>query len=199
VRTIAAEHLEPRGVEVRLVPTDETALREVLPGARLVWVETPSNPGLDVLDLEVLARDVHAAGALLAIDHTLATPLLQRPLALGADVSVASGSKALTGHSDLVLAGGQGRPVATAPCRTAPHGVRLRGHCGRRLTGRSGRRWGRRPRPPEAAPLRRIRTLRSPVRGSPIGCSNAISHPALVSSSLISRAAGKKRECRAVW
>jgi cystathionine gamma-lyase len=90
-------------VEVRLVPTDETALREALPGARLVWVETPSNPGLDVLDLEALARDVHAAGALLAVDNTLATPLLQRPLALGADASVASGSKALTGHSDLVL------------------------------------------------------------------------------------------------
>jgi cystathionine gamma-lyase len=54
VRTIAAEHLEPRGVEVRLVPTDETALREALPGARLVWVETPSNPGLDMLDLEAL-------------------------------------------------------------------------------------------------------------------------------------------------
>ncbi len=103
VRTIAAEHLEPRGVEVRLVPTDETALREALPGARLVWVETPSNPGLDMLDLEALARDVHAAGALLGVDNTLATPLLQRPLALGADVSVASCSKALTGHSDLVL------------------------------------------------------------------------------------------------
>jgi cystathionine gamma-lyase len=103
VRTIAAEYLEPRGVEVRLVPTDETALREALPGARLVWVETPSNPGLDVLDLQALAPDVHAAGALLAVDNTLATPLLQRPLALGADASVASGSKALTGHSDLVL------------------------------------------------------------------------------------------------
>lgn len=103
VRTIAAEHLEPRGVEVRLVPTDETALREALHGARLVWVETPSNPGLDVLDIEALAPDVHAAGALLAVDNTLATPLLQRPLAMGADVSVASSSKALTGHSDLVL------------------------------------------------------------------------------------------------
>ncbi len=103
VRTIAAEHLEARGVEVRLVPTDETALREALPGARLVWVETPSNPGLNVLDIEALAHDVHAAGALLAVDNTLATPLLQRPLAVGADVSVASCSKALTGHSDLVL------------------------------------------------------------------------------------------------
>ncbi len=91
------------GVELRLVPTDERAVREALPGARLVWVETPSNPSLDVLGVEPLARDVHAAGALLAVDGTLATPLRQRSLDLGADIAVASASKSLTGHSDLVL------------------------------------------------------------------------------------------------
>ncbi len=103
VRAIAAEHLAPRGVEVRLVPTDEAAIRSALPGASLVWVETPSNPGLDVLDVAALAADVHAAGARLVVDNTLATAYLQRPLELGADLVVASGTKALTGHSDLIV------------------------------------------------------------------------------------------------
>lgn len=103
VRTIAAEQLRPRGIDVRIVATDEDDVRAALPGATLVWVETPSNPGLDVLDLAALAADAHAAGALLAVDNTLATPLTQRPLELGADISMASASKLLTGHSDLVL------------------------------------------------------------------------------------------------
>jgi cystathionine gamma-lyase len=103
IRTIARDVLEPRGVEVRLVPTDDAAVREALPGAALVWVESPSNPGLDVLDLAALAAEAHSAGAALAVDNTLAGPLRQRPLELGADVSVTSGSKHLTGHSDLVL------------------------------------------------------------------------------------------------
>jgi len=103
VRDVAAAHLVPLGVDVRLVPTDEHAIREALDGARLVWVEVPSNPALDVLDLAALAADVHAAGALLAVDNTLATPLAQRPLDLGADISMSSATKALTGHSDLIL------------------------------------------------------------------------------------------------
>lgn len=103
VRTIALEQLQPRGIEVRLVTTDEAEVRAALHGAKLVWVETPSNPGLDVLDVAALADDAHAAGALLAVDNTLATPLTQRPLELGADISVSSASKLLSGHSDLVL------------------------------------------------------------------------------------------------
>ena len=103
VRDVAAAHLVPQGIDVRLVPTDERAIREALPGASLVWVEVPSNPELAVLDLAALADDVHAAGALLAVDNTLATPLAQRPLELGADISMSSATKALTGHSDLVL------------------------------------------------------------------------------------------------
>jgi cystathionine gamma-lyase len=103
VRSIATQDLEPAGCEVRFVPTDEQALRGALDGATLVWVETPSNPGLDVLDLAALSRDVHAAGALLAVDNTLATPLAQQPLDLGADISVASATKSLSGHSDLLL------------------------------------------------------------------------------------------------
>ncbi len=103
VRRIATEHLAPRGVEVRLVPTDHAAIRSALRGASVVWAETPSNPGLDVLPLAELAREVHAAGARLVVDNTLATPYLQRPLELGADLVVASATKALTGHSDLIL------------------------------------------------------------------------------------------------
>ena len=103
VRDVAAAHLVPQGIDVRMVPTDERAVRDALPGASLVWVEVPSNPELAVLDLAALADDVHAAGALLAVDNTLATPLAQRPLELGADISMASATKGLSGHSDLVL------------------------------------------------------------------------------------------------
>jgi cystathionine gamma-lyase len=103
IRTIGAEVLEPRGVEVRLVPTDDAAVREALPGATLVWLESPSNPGLDVLDLAALTAEAGVAGATVAVDNTLAGPLRQRPLELGADVSVTSASKHLSGHSDLVL------------------------------------------------------------------------------------------------
>jgi cystathionine gamma-lyase len=103
VRTIAVEHLRPRGVEVRLVRSADAAFLEAAAGATLVWVETPSNPGMDLLDVPALAEAAHAAGALLAVDGTLATPLRQRALDLGADFAMASASKHLTGHSDLVL------------------------------------------------------------------------------------------------
>lgn len=103
VRAVCHDHLEPIGVECRLVPTDERAIREALPGATTVWAESPSNPLLDVLDLAALATDVHAAGAVLMVDNTLAGPLRVRPLEHGADVSMLSGSKQLTGHSDLLL------------------------------------------------------------------------------------------------
>jgi cystathionine gamma-lyase len=103
IRTIARDLLEPSGVQVRLVPSDDAAVRAALPGATLLWLESPSNPGLDVLDVPALAAEARAAGATVAVDNTLAGPLRQRPLELGADVSVTSASKHLTGHSDLVL------------------------------------------------------------------------------------------------
>ena len=103
VRTIATDHLEARGVEVRLVPSSEGAFLRAIDGATLVWVETPSNPGLDLLDVRRLADAAHATGARLAVDGTLATPLRQRALEDGADVVMASASKHLSGHSDLVL------------------------------------------------------------------------------------------------
>jgi cystathionine gamma-lyase len=103
IRKLAAEQLEPGGVEVRLVPTDTGAIVEAIPGARLVCVETPSNPGLDVADLDAVAAAAAAAGALLAVDNTLATPLGQRPLDHGADFAMMSGTKSLTGHGDVLL------------------------------------------------------------------------------------------------
>ncbi len=88
---------------MRLVPTDSRAIEQAVSGAGIVWVETPSNPRLDVVDIAAVARAAHAAGALLVVDNTLATPLAQTPLTLGADLVVASGSKHLSGHSDLIL------------------------------------------------------------------------------------------------
>lgn len=95
--------LEAYGIEVRTAPTGGDAQLDLLDGARLLWIETPSNPGLDVCDVRRLAEAAHARGALVAVDNTLATPLGQRPLELGADFTVASGTKQLTGHGDVLL------------------------------------------------------------------------------------------------
>ncbi|MFD4786671.1 cystathionine gamma-lyase [Streptomyces sp. NPDC058459] len=95
--------LEAFGIEVRTAPTGGDAQLDALDGAKLLWIESPSNPGLDVCDIQRLAREAHARGALVAVDNTLATPLGQRPLELGADFAVASGTKQLTGHGDVLL------------------------------------------------------------------------------------------------
>jgi cystathionine gamma-lyase len=88
---------------VRYVPTAGEWTAEVLAGARMVLLETPSNPGMDVCDIAAVSALAHAAGALVAVDNTTATPIGQRPLALGADLTVASDTKAVAGHSDVVL------------------------------------------------------------------------------------------------
>jgi cystathionine gamma-lyase len=100
-RAWATAALAPRGVTIRLVPT--AGPYPSFAGIRLVVLESPSNPGLEVCDIAELAAAAHAEGALVAVDNTTPTPLGQTPLALGADVVVASGTKALTGHSDLML------------------------------------------------------------------------------------------------
>ncbi|MFJ6541932.1 cystathionine gamma-lyase [Streptomyces sp. NPDC091385] len=107
--------LEAYGIEVRTAPTGGDAQLEVLDGARLLWIESPSNPGLDVCDIRRLVAAAHERGALVAVDNTLATPVGQRPLELGADFSVASGTKQLTGHGDVLLgyvAGRDGEAMA---------------------------------------------------------------------------------------
>jgi cystathionine gamma-lyase len=103
IRKLAEGDLAPRGVEVRYVPTDTRAIVEAAPGATLIWVETPSNPLLDVADLDAVGAAARATGALLAVDNTVATPLGLRPLDHGADFAMLSGTKALTGHSDVLL------------------------------------------------------------------------------------------------
>ncbi|KQX62431.1 MULTISPECIES: cystathionine gamma-lyase [unclassified Streptomyces] len=103
VLPLVRAQLEAYGIEVRTAPTGDDAQLNVLDGAKLLWIESPSNPGLDVCDIRRLVEAAHARGALVAVDNTLATPLGQRPLELGADFSVASGTKQLTGHGDVLL------------------------------------------------------------------------------------------------
>ncbi|AWL39536.1 MULTISPECIES: cystathionine gamma-lyase [Streptomyces] len=100
---LVREQLEAYGVQVRTAPTGGDAQLRALDGAKLLWLETPCNPGLDVCDVRRLVAAAHGAGTLVAVDNTLATPLGQRPLKLGADFSVASDTKAMTGHGDLLL------------------------------------------------------------------------------------------------
>ena len=94
----------PAGLVVRTTRLADTgAVASQWPdGTRLVWVETPTNPWLRIADIAALADLAHERGALLAVDNTFATPALQQPLALGADVVVHSTTKYLGGHSDVV-------------------------------------------------------------------------------------------------
>jgi cystathionine gamma-synthase len=71
--------------------------------AALVWLESPTNPALEVADIETIAGAAHEAGAYVVVDNTFATPLRQRPLTMGADVVVHSATKYLSGHADAVL------------------------------------------------------------------------------------------------
>jgi cystathionine gamma-synthase len=83
--------------------TDATAIANEWPqGASLVWIETPTNPALGIVDIAAVSRIAHARGARVVVDNTFATPYLQQPLALGADAVVHSTTKYLGGHSDVV-------------------------------------------------------------------------------------------------
>jgi len=101
VRAFAEGTLRDLGVGSIAVPT--AGPYPSFEGVRLVLLESPANPSLEVCDIPALAAAAHAAGAIVACDNTTATPLGQRPLELGADLVVASGTKALTGHSDVLL------------------------------------------------------------------------------------------------
>jgi cystathionine gamma-synthase len=111
---IFTEHLPKYGVEVALCDTDDhdAIEREVAHGCDLLYLETPTNPTLKVLDIARLAARARAAGATTVVDNTFATPVNQRPLALGADLVVYSATKFLGGHSDAmggVVCGDAGR------------------------------------------------------------------------------------------
>jgi cystathionine gamma-synthase len=100
-----ARVLEQWGVTYSVAPiSDADAVRDRLAErpARVVWAETPTNPMLRIADLRALAETAHAAGALLVVDNTFASPYLQRPLEFGADAVVHSTTKYIGGHSDVV-------------------------------------------------------------------------------------------------
>jgi cystathionine gamma-synthase len=101
---IFIEFLPRMGVEVSLVDTTdfEAIEREVGQGCKVLYLETPTNPTLKIVDIERLAKVAHAKGAVVVVDNTFATPVNQRPLALGADLVVYSATKYLNGHSDVM-------------------------------------------------------------------------------------------------
>jgi methionine-gamma-lyase len=111
---LVTELLPRFGVRGRLVPAPDLARVERVAGerSRVLIVESPTNPTLDVVDLAAVCASAHARGLAVIVDNTFATPLLQRPLALGADLVMHSLTKGLAGHSDLVggaLAGSRAR------------------------------------------------------------------------------------------
>jgi cystathionine gamma-lyase len=114
-RLLASNWLRAIGVITRLAPTRDNRQADVLDGARLLWLETPTNPQLDVCSIRRLVEAATSRGVLVAVDNTTATGYLQQPLPLGATYVVASDTKALTGHSDLVL----GHVATSDPERTA--------------------------------------------------------------------------------
>jgi cystathionine gamma-lyase len=102
-RVLLQEYFTKMGIVLRMAPTAGNAQVELLEGARLLWLESPSNPGMEICDIAMLTDAAHRAGALVAVDNTTPTPMGQLPLAMGADLSVASDTKAMTGHHDLLL------------------------------------------------------------------------------------------------
>ncbi|MFH1177529.1 MAG: aminotransferase class I/II-fold pyridoxal phosphate-dependent enzyme [Acidobacteriota bacterium] len=112
-RILVERHLGRFGVSCDFVPSADAAALEaaVRPGTRLVLVETPANPTLELVDLQAAAASAHRVGALLVVDNTFASPHLQRPFEHGADISLHSMTKFLNGHSDVVA----GVLVARAP------------------------------------------------------------------------------------
>src|SRR3954453_19208090 len=104
VYRMTSQVYEPKGYQFEYVPADQFAnLREHLDdNTRIVWVESPSNPLLNVVDIRAAADAAHDVGAILVVDNTFATPYLQQPLDLGADVVVHSTTKYCGGHSDVI-------------------------------------------------------------------------------------------------
>jgi len=101
-RILADRFLAPMGVAFDLVATAALGAQP-FDGYRLVMIETPSNPALDLADIRAVAERAKAAGAVVAVDNTMMTPLGQRPLELGADLVVSADTKAVNGHSDVLF------------------------------------------------------------------------------------------------
>ena len=110
-RVLSEGFLAPLGVQVVQLPTADYATADFT-GVAVVYLETPSNPGLDVVDIAAVAARARAAGAVVIADNTTMTPLLQRPLDLGCDLVVAADTKAPAGHSDVLFGHVAGRDAA---------------------------------------------------------------------------------------
>jgi len=105
VYRMTSQVYEPKGYRFTYVPAsefDHNLASYLDDDVRMVWVETPSNPLLNVVDIRKAAETTHAVGAMLVVDNTFATPYLQQPLSLGADAVIHSTTKYLGGHSDTV-------------------------------------------------------------------------------------------------
>ena len=115
---ILTKVFQPIGCILRQVDFSDVAQasRAIGERTRLVWIESPTNPRLLVCDIAALARAAHAAGALVVVDNTFATPLFQRPFELGADIVIHSVTKYLAGHSDVI----QGAVLARDPAVFEP-------------------------------------------------------------------------------
>ncbi|MEM9054732.1 MAG: PLP-dependent transferase [Pseudomonadota bacterium] len=101
-RALLDEVLSTLDVETDTIATCEYATADLTP-YDVVWIETPSNPGLDLCDIATISARVKTTGAISIVDNTTLTPLLQRPLDLGADMVVSSDTKAIAGHSDTLF------------------------------------------------------------------------------------------------
>jgi cystathionine gamma-lyase len=101
-RQLMQSYFVEMGIELRMAPTAKNAQAALLDGAKLLWLETPSNPTMEIADIAKLCELAHAKGALVAVDNSTPTALSQKPLLLGADFSVASDAKAMNGHSDIL-------------------------------------------------------------------------------------------------
>jgi cystathionine beta-lyase/cystathionine gamma-synthase len=96
---------QPKGYQIDYIPADELSTNlgaHLDEKTRLIWLESPTNPLLNIIDIEAAAEAAHAVGAIVVVDNTFATPYLQQPLELGADMVVHSTTKYLGGHSDVV-------------------------------------------------------------------------------------------------
>jgi cystathionine gamma-synthase len=103
-RALLAERAAAGRIALQSVDvTDTAATLAACEGAQLLWIESPSNPLIGIAEVDVLCEGARAAGATAVVDSTFATPLLQRPLELGADVAMHSATKFIGGHSDLLL------------------------------------------------------------------------------------------------
>jgi cystathionine gamma-synthase len=104
LRMFCNEYLPERGIVTEALDMSDTdaVRRACARPVAMVWIETPSNPRMKISDISALVEIAHAAGALAVVDNTFATPLLQRPLALGADIVMHSTTKYFGGHSDVL-------------------------------------------------------------------------------------------------